>query len=81
MEAGNQESAASLMTAALSFYEAASQLNDSDIKLKVRLMLCCLADCSCLICAALATYQAQSIRFHCLQTWSLSSVSYLCVLH
>ena len=43
MEAGNQDLAASLMTAALSFYEAASQLNGSDIKLMVRLNLHCLA--------------------------------------
>lgn len=39
MEAGDEEAAAELMTAALSFYEAASQLNDSDIKLMVSLAL------------------------------------------
>ena len=36
MEASNEEAAAGLMTAALSFYEAASQLNDSDTKLMVK---------------------------------------------
>lgn len=39
MEAGDEDAAAELMTAALSFYEAASQLNDSDIKLMVSLAL------------------------------------------
>lgn len=39
MEAGDLNTAASLMTAALNFFEAASQLNNSDIKLVVSVHL------------------------------------------